>query len=182
MRDAVTPNPHPPTESSRVLIVDDDASTRLMAREVLSSAGFVVEEADGGQRGLSLVESFQPDVVLLDIVMPGMDGFETLSSIRSTAQGSDCAVVMVTGLQDPGAVEKAYELGATDFVTKPINWTLLRYRLNYVLRASMERRAADEETIQDLQRRVHELQDTTRKIRDLLEDLLDTDAKESEGG
>jgi DNA-binding response OmpR family regulator len=161
------------TNRSRVLVVDDDASTRLMVREVLGSAGFVVEEADGGQRGLRLVESFRPDVVLLDIVMPEMDGFDTLRSLRKLGHGSDCAVVMVTGLQDPGAVELAYELGATDFVTKPINWTLLRHRLNYVLRSSMERRAGGEETIRLLDQKIRELQATTRKIRDLIGDLLD---------
>jgi DNA-binding response OmpR family regulator len=173
LKDAVTSNPSLSADSPRVLIVDDDSSTRLMAREVLGSAGFVVEEADGGQRGLRLVESFRPDVVLLDIVMPGMNGFETLRSLRELSHGSDCAVVMVTGLQDPGAVETAYELGASDFVTKPINWTLLRYRLNYVLRASLGRRALDEETIRGLEQKVRDLQVATRKMRDLIGDLLD---------
>ena len=126
-------------DSPRVLVIDDDQSTRLMVREVLGPTGFVVEEADGGRRGLELIESFRPDIVLLDILMPEMDGFTTLRSLRSQVHGSNCQVVMVTGLQDPGAVETALELGATDFVTKPINWGLLRHRLNYVLRSSVER-------------------------------------------
>lgn len=125
-------------DQPRVLVVDDDQSTRLMVREVLGPAGFVIEEADGGKRGLELIESFRPDIVLLDILMPEMDGFATLRSLRGQDHGSRCHVVMVTGLQDPGAVETALELGATDFVTKPINWGLLRHRLNYVLRSSVE--------------------------------------------
>jgi PAS domain S-box-containing protein len=125
----------------KVLVVDDDVSTRLMVRQVLGPAGFEIEEADGGRRGLELIESFRPDIVLLDILMPEMDGFATLRSLRGQDHGSGCHVVMVTGLQDPGAVETALELGATDFVTKPINWGLLRHRLNYVLRSSVERQA-----------------------------------------
>ena len=125
----------------KVLVVDDDVSTRLMVREVLGPAGFEIEEAEGGSRGLELTESFRPDIVLLDILMPEMDGFATLRSLRGQDHGSHCHVVMVTGMQDPGAVETALELGATDFVTKPINWGLLRHRLNYVLRSSVERRA-----------------------------------------
>jgi len=120
-----------------------------MVREVLGSAGFLVEEADGGRRGVQLFESFRPDVVLLDIVMPDMDGFATLSSLRRQNRGSDCPVVMITGLLDPGAVGLAYELGATDFVTKPINWSLLRHRVNYALRTSTKDRAPDWEMLKN---------------------------------
>jgi PAS domain S-box-containing protein len=132
----------------RVLVVDDDPSTRLMVREVLEPAGFIVEEAEGGRNGLLLVESFRPDLILLDIVMPDMDGFETLRLLRETEHGGSCPVVMITGLQDPGAVETAYESGASDFVTKPINWSLLRLRLRYVLRSSKERRGADRQLLE----------------------------------
>ena len=88
-----------PPDHPRVLVVDDDASTRLMAREVLAPAGFVVEEAPGGRQGLLLVDSFRPDVVLLDILMPEMDGFETLKALRNLEHGSGCPVVMITGVE-----------------------------------------------------------------------------------
>jgi len=80
--------------------------------------------------------------------MPEMDGFATLKSLRAGDTGSACPVVMITGLQDPGALEQAYEIGATDFVTKPINWTLLRHRLNYVLRTATERRTHDRDSLE----------------------------------
>ena len=108
------------TDHAKVLVVDDDPSIRLMVREVLGSAGFVIEEAEGGRQALRLFESFRPDVVLLDILMPEMDGFATLRSLRAGDAGAACPVVMITGLQDPGALEQAYQIGATDFVTKPI--------------------------------------------------------------
>jgi PAS domain S-box-containing protein len=130
-------------------VVDDDASIRLMVREVLGSAGFVIEEAEGGRQALRLFESFRPDVVLLDILMPEMDGFATLRSLRAGDAGAACPVVMITGLQDPGALEQAYEIGATDFVTKPINWALLRHRLNYVLRTSTRRPTRDRSSLED---------------------------------
>jgi len=131
-----------------VLVVDDDPSTRLMVREVLSPAGFLVEEADGGWKGLRLAESFRPDVILLDILMPEMNGFETLKLLRVQHHGSSCPVVMITGLQDPGSVESAFELGASDFVTKPINWGLLRLRLNYALRSSAATRSAGRDPLE----------------------------------
>jgi PleD family two-component response regulator len=175
-----------------VLVVDDDASTRLMVREVLAPAGFEVEEADGGRQGLLLVDSFRPDVVLLDILMPGMDGFETLKSMRDLEHGADCPVVMITGLQDPGAVESAYEHGAADFVTKPINWGLLRHRLMYVLRSSMGPRESEPSTSgecglppgvgkKDLKRRLREFQSSARRTERLIRDLIELLPDESGG-
>lgn len=119
-----------------VLVIDDDRSTRVMVREVLEPAGFVVEEAEGGRRGLELVEALRPDIVLLDILMPEMDGFATLESLREVPHGTRCPVVMITGLNDERSIERAYDLGATDFITKPVNWPLLRHRLKYLLRAN----------------------------------------------
>lgn len=120
---------------ARILVIDDDPSTRLMAREVLEPSEFEVKVVSGGPEGLKEFEPFRPDIVLLDILMPEFDGFTTLERLRKLDHGEDCPVVMITGLHDSVSVEQAYECGATDFITKPINWELLRHRLRYMLRA-----------------------------------------------
>lgn len=120
----------------RVLIVDDDAATRLLTRTCLTGAGFDAEMAADGREGLQKFRASPPDVVLLDVSMPGMDGFTLCSLIRTLPEGQDVPVLMLTGLDDVESINRAFELGATEFITKPINWTLLGHRVRYSLRAS----------------------------------------------
>jgi len=119
-----------------VMVVDDDHAVRLLARETLEHSGFVVRDAGSGEEALQAFEESSPDIVLLDVVMPGIDGFTVCSAIRHTASGHDTPVLMMTGLDDLESINCAYEAGATDFITKPINWHILRYRVSYMLRAS----------------------------------------------
>jgi diguanylate cyclase (GGDEF)-like protein len=124
------------TDDLRILIIDDDALIRMLAAEALREAGFVVAEADSGEEGLQLFDTLRPDVVLLDVMMPGMDGFEVCGRLRNHPRRGHVPVIMMTGLDDTASIERAYDSGATDFIAKPINWTLLRYRINYVMRAA----------------------------------------------
>ena len=119
-----------------VMVVDDDHAVRLLARETLEHSGFAVSDAGSGEEALRSFEESCPDIVLLDVVMPGLDGFSVCSAIRRTSSGQDTPVLMMTGLDDLESINCAYEAGATDFITKPINWHILRYRVSYMLRAS----------------------------------------------
>jgi len=119
-----------------VMIVDDDQAIRLLTRETLEHSGFSVCEAETGEQALETFDALAPDIVLLDVVMPGMDGFSVCSAIRRKAAGRDTPVLMMTGLDDLESIDCAYEAGATDFITKPINWHILGYRVSYMLRAS----------------------------------------------
>jgi CheY-like chemotaxis protein len=119
-----------------VLVVDDDITIRILARESLEQAGFEVEEAENGLFALSALERFQPDIVLLDVVMPEMDGFSVCANLRSRPEGSLLPVLMMTGMDDSASINRAYEVGATDFITKPINWLILKHRVQYMLRAN----------------------------------------------
>jgi diguanylate cyclase (GGDEF)-like protein/PAS domain S-box-containing protein len=119
-----------------ILVVDDDAAMRLLSRTVLESEGWEVEEAAEGSEALLVFELIMPDMVLLDVVMPGMDGFAVCSQIRKLKGGETVPVMMMTGLDDPESIQKAYDAGSTDFVTKPINWLVLGHRVRYILRAS----------------------------------------------
>jgi two-component system cell cycle sensor histidine kinase/response regulator CckA len=124
------------SETIKVLIVDDEATMRLLARATLENNGFKVAEAEDGQEALSLFKSFQPNLVLMDVLMPNLDGFATCLALRQLPRGEHVPIVMVTGLEDLISINRAYDAGATDFITKPINWPLLSHRLRYVLRAS----------------------------------------------
>jgi diguanylate cyclase (GGDEF)-like protein/PAS domain S-box-containing protein len=119
-----------------VLVVDDDPSFRLLTTASLTKSGFRAAEADDGSSGVAAFERLRPDLVLMDVMMQEMDGFAACASIRKIPGGEHVPVVMMTGLDDTASIHRAYEAGATDFITKPINWVILAYRVSYVLRAS----------------------------------------------
>src|SRR5688572_15537688 len=117
-----------------VLLVDDDPLMRFLTRQTLEQFGLLVEEAENGRQALDLYEKTPPDIVLMDVMMPLMDGFEACQLLR--ASRGDCApVIMLTGLEDADSIARAYEVGATDFVVKPINPTVLGHRVRYMMRA-----------------------------------------------
>lgn len=122
-------------QKSQAMVVDDDPSMRLYMCAALKKAGFAAVEADGGARALDLFPIVKPDLILLDLLMPGMDGFETCRAIRGLAGGRYTQILMVTGLGDNASIERAFDAGANDFVTKPINWTMLSYKGKYLMRA-----------------------------------------------
>lgn len=124
------------TEHVLVLIVDDDLSVRLLERRSLEKAGFVVEEAENGEIALSSFKRLRPDAVLLDVRMPGMDGFRVCQEIRKLPGGELVPILMVTGLDDIESINRAYEVGASDFISKPLNWEVVSHHLRYMLRAS----------------------------------------------
>ncbi len=109
---------------ARLLIVDDDALMRGMASRTLRHAGFSVSEADGGAQALAQFERAPFDLVLLDLMMPDLDGYQVCARIRRLPEGARVPILMLTGLNDTGSIELAYQAGATDFISKPINWTL----------------------------------------------------------
>jgi len=119
-----------------VLVADDDPVMRLLMLEMLDSVGLEGIEAADGAQAVALAHARTPDLILLDVEMPNMDGFDACRAIRDLPSGAMVPIVMVTGGDDLEAVTNAYEAGATDFVSKPINWPILGHRVLYVLRAS----------------------------------------------
>lgn len=139
---------------SRVLVVDDDLSTRLTLVKILQKEGYDVSQAQGGKEALELLQSSPlPDLILLDVIMPEVDGFEVCEQVR--LRDSKVPVVMLTGLDDVGAIDRAFSVGATDFITKPINWALLIRRVRYALRTYSMTRALDQVRI--MQREAQEI-------------------------
>ncbi len=119
-----------------VLIVDDDRTIRLLARVTLEQDGFRVEEAADGEAGVEAYARLRPAIVLLDVQMPVLDGFLACAALRKLDGGDHVPVLMMTGLDDSGSINRAYEVGATDFLAKPIAWPMLGHRVRYLLRAN----------------------------------------------
>ena len=123
----------------RVLLVDDDDVNLLLTAHALGERGFEVLEARGGEQALMLLAERAPDVVVLDALMPGLDGFETCARLRLRPGCEALPVLMLTGLDDEASISRAYEAGATDFFVKSTQWSLLAGRLLHLLRASRTR-------------------------------------------
>ena len=121
-------------ETSLVLVVDDDPMIRVLVTETLQQIGFAVEEAENGKQAIDFLERCQPDVVLMDVLMPEMDGFQACQAFRALPQGKHVPVLMMTGLDDIASIDHAFEVGATDFITKPLNYAILGHRVRYLLR------------------------------------------------
>ena len=151
-----------------VLIVDDDAVARLMAREALEQSGITVIEAENGIEAVQRCSDDHPDIVLLDVQMPELDGFEACARMRNTPAGRDVPILMMTGLDDIDSINRAYEVGATDFVTKPINYLILAYRVRYMLRAKRVEQQVHQlshyDTVTGLPNRAHMHRQLTRAV------------------
>jgi diguanylate cyclase (GGDEF)-like protein len=120
--------------TSLVLVVDDDPMIRVLVSESLRQLGMFVEEAEHGEMAVETIRHSQPDVILLDVLMPGMDGFDTCAAIRASEHGRHIPIMMMTGLEDIESIDHAFEVGATDFITKPLNFAILGHRVRYLLR------------------------------------------------
>lgn len=119
-----------------ILTIDDDDMIRLLLDDILSREGFEVVGATGGQVGLEMFRERRPSLILLDVMMPEMDGFACLEALRALSGTSLLPIIMLTGADDVASIHRSFGLGATDFIAKPINWSTLPYRLRYMLRAS----------------------------------------------
>lgn len=118
------------------LVADDDITIRVLAREALEQAGLRVEEAATGKEAVEAFQRETPHIVLLDVMMPEMDGFAACSAIRFLPHGGNVPIMIMTGLEDVASIAKAFDAGATDFITKPWNGLILSHRVRYMLRAS----------------------------------------------
>lgn len=120
----------------QVLLVDDDEVNLLLTGLALRDRGFDILEAPSGEQALQMLASFTPDLVLLDALMPGLDGFDTCRALRARPGLQNLPVLMLTGLDDDASINRAFNAGATEFFVKTTQWSLLAWRMQYMLRAS----------------------------------------------
>ncbi len=118
-------------KQNTILVIDDEPNMLQLLERILTSEGFSVKLATDGVYGLSLLREENPDLVLLDIMMPGPDGFLVIDRIR---EESNAPIIMLTAKRDTESIKKAIELGADDFVKKPFRPAELVARINSKLR------------------------------------------------
>lgn len=125
-----------PDQHELILVVDDDPGFRIATGAALHDAGYRVIEAASGDHALSLVGHTTPHLIMLDALMDGLDGFETLHRMRENPQLADVPILMVTGLEDTNSVRRAFDLGASGFVTKPVHYPILIPQVRFELRSA----------------------------------------------
>ena len=133
-------------QSPLILIVDDDHSVRSLLSLAMEEEGYRVVEAKDGEQCLLEYKRVEPNMILLDAVMPGMDGFTCCQRLRNLTAGDrhSLSILMITVLDDQDSVEQAFAAGATDYITKPINWSVLSQRVGRLLAASQSFKAAQQ--------------------------------------
>lgn len=125
-------SPKPPL----ILLIDDDSFMRTQIRRLLQQEKYQVIEASNGKEGLDAYKRLQPNLVLLDAMMPGMDGFECCTQLQTLPRAERTPVLMITGLDDQASVDRAFAAGAVDYVTKPIHFAVLRQRMRRLIQQS----------------------------------------------
>lgn len=125
------PNPY---AGMKVLVIDDDPTQRLLMRDVLEASGYIVDEAADGPEGIALAYQTMPDLIILDILMPKLNGFSVCAEIRRIEKTNNIPILIATGINDAEAIQRAFTLGASDFVIKPITWNVLALRIKFMLR------------------------------------------------
>jgi predicted signal transduction protein with EAL and GGDEF domain/DNA-binding response OmpR family regulator len=130
----VTPGP------ARILVADDDPVARLVVAAALGADAHTVLEVADGIAAVATFESERPDCVILDVIMPGLDGFNACRKIRSLPHGSDVPILILTSHDDPASVSHAYAAGATDFLSKTSGPRLITERVRFLMRAHNARR------------------------------------------
>ena len=108
-------------DQSRILVVDDDEIIRKLLRRVLERSGFLVDEAGSGEAALEQIQANRPDLILLDVIMDGIDGFITCRKIKGTEGMDEVPIIFVTGRSDTGSIVEGLDAGGSDYITKPIN-------------------------------------------------------------
>ena len=159
---------------SIILIVDDDPTARETTVAMLEGFGYQIEQAKDGLQALQILDHIQPDLILLDVMMPGMTGFELCRRIRSTPKLAEVPILMVTALDDRASLLQGIESGADDFLTKPADRHELAARVRTITRLNRYRKLMEQrESLREMAERVVIAQEQERQriSRELHDDL-----------
>ena len=142
---------------AQILIIDDDPIIRMLAGSALSDVGHLVTEADSAEAAIDLLTELRPDLIVLDLLMPGMGGLAFCAWLRGRPESSRLPVLVMTALDGDDTIRQAFDAGASDFIPKPFNPGILAHRVRFLLRARDTVRA-----LEASRRNLHEAQDIAR--------------------
>lgn len=120
---------------AKILIIDDDETIHLICRAYLTKAGHTIESAMDGPDGIVKAKEFVPDLILLDVNMPSMSGFDVAKKLKADPGTASTPIFMLTSLKQEANMERGYEMGIADYITKPTNITQLKLRIEKFLSA-----------------------------------------------
>ena len=124
----------------QVLVVDDDRTSRVLLAEALRNYGCSVDEAKEGSEALEICRQSMPDLILVDAIMPGLDGFGLCQNIRQMPYGGDIPILIITASESEEAVAKAFSVAATDFIAKPVNVSVIQKRVRHLIASNRTER------------------------------------------
>lgn len=139
--------------SDKILVIDDDVTQRILVKEFLEEAGYIVRLAEDGKRGLKMAMATSPDLILLDVMLPTLDGYALCAALRQAPEMADTPIILITASREKHVIEKGLAAGADDFVTKPVEWAFLADRVGHVLQRARASRQMTHEAA-DLARRL----------------------------
>ncbi len=128
-----------------ILIVEDEPTQRILAKEILESAGYIVRSSDDGKHGLNMAIKTLPDLIILDLMLPSLDGYALCTALRECERTAQIPIILITGSKEPDVIKRGLAAGANDFVNKPVDWQFLADRVDFVLNQSGQRKMLDEE-------------------------------------
>ena len=138
-----SPLPNPTYKPARILVVDDSRTNRSLLSKRLEQQGYQTDTADDGQQALDKLAVAAFDLVLLDVMMPVVDGYQVLAKMKITEGLRDIPVIMISAADEIDSVAKGIELGAEDYLPKPFDPTLLKARIT----ASLEKKRLDRKSV-----------------------------------
>lgn len=153
------------TPPIKILIVEDEAGARALLCSTLKSEGYEVMAVEDGEACLNLYPHFQPDLVLLDAILPGMDGFDCCRALRAQTTTPQAQIVMLSGLVSEDAVNEALDAGVSDYIAKPIHPAVLRQQIRRLIQQA--------DTQRQLEVSRHKLQQQLQQLNILLEQVLE---------
>ena len=139
------------TQAPCIQIIDDDITQRMLVKEYLEQAGYIVRQSNDGQHGLRMASKVQTDLILLDYLLPSMDGLAVCKALRQTPSTQSVPIILMTASKDPEVISKGLAAGATDFITKPVEWQFLADRVTHVINQAHQFR-----TLQAMNRRLED--------------------------
>jgi diguanylate cyclase (GGDEF)-like protein/PAS domain S-box-containing protein len=154
-----------PATAPLILVVDDDRTMRILLRQAMEKDGYRVVEAVNGQQALATYAQLHPDLVLLDALMPVMDGFACCGQLQALSGSKHAPILIITALEDQESVDRAFRAGASDFVTKPIHWAVLRQRVRRLLQQTQLYRQLARSN-RELQTKIHELHQAQKALQE----------------
>ncbi|MBI3172168.1 MAG: response regulator [Chloroflexi bacterium] len=150
--------------NSIILIVDDDPSSRFTLESILEGQDYSLYVAEDGKRALEQAEALKPDLILMDVMMPGMDGFEVCRRIRATPALAEAPILLLTALDDNASRLRGIEAGADDFLTKPIDRQELRARVRTITRLNRYRTLLEQrESLREMAQKLVTAQELERQ-------------------